>query len=172
MSKLFVYMHKGKGGCGKPAFYLTERPQPGSSLHSDTFITVDAELPNTLKNLNCGACGKPVPLTTIFLKPATTHQLTNLLDKAMSRQAATQASAESLYDNLWLLHELLTKVRPQDQQQLYKGSALEASVIQLLGLDKLDIDLVEDKQLVDTNGKTLSQELDHMNEVLEKQDHE
>ena len=137
MSKLFSYRHAGIGGCNKAAFYTLARPQPGQSLADCVVITVDGTHANQVGALMCGHCENGVlGLKIENLKQARNTEMVDLLVKAVNKQTMARAETKVLTDNLELLHEACTKIKPSDVSSAYRGSALEASVKEILGITR------------------------------------
>lgn len=133
MNKLFAYKHKGENCCGKVAFFMTNKPVPGRSLASDGIILLDGTLPRTMAAIRCGACGGEIHPNTKNVRPARINEVAALVIRAANQCNGAANDLEATKDNLAMCHELLTKVHPDDQSRMYKGSALEASVKYLIG---------------------------------------
>jgi len=135
MSKLFAYCHKGAGGCGKTAFFTLTRPQPGQSLADCVVINTDGTRAGGAGALMCGHCGNGVlGLKLNNLKPARHTSTVDLLVSAVNNGTLAKAEVSVVTENLELLHEACTKLHPDDFIKTYKGSALESSVKDILGI--------------------------------------
>ena len=54
----FVFMHRGEFGCGKPAFYLSQRLGPFEALPYSMITHLDGTLAVKGEQLRCGSCGE------------------------------------------------------------------------------------------------------------------
>ena len=134
MSKLFAYRHAGTGGCNKTAFFTLTRPQPGQSLADCVVISVDGLHVKQEGALMCGHCGNGVlGLKLDNLKPARITNTVDLLVRAVNNGTLAKAEVSVVTENLQLLHEACSKIHPKDLPNVYKGSALEASIMDILG---------------------------------------
>ena len=135
MTKLFSYRHAGTGGCNKTAFYTLARPQPGQSLAECVVIKTDGTHAKQIGALMCGHCENGVlGLKIENLKPARNTEMVDLLVKAVNGQTMAMAEVKAVTDNLELLHEACSKIKPSDVSSAYRGSALEASIKEILGI--------------------------------------
>ena len=66
----YAYVHKGEGGCGEYAFYLSRKPAEYSVLASKEIMAIDGSTPETGSPIICGSCGKMCrDLKTKYIEP-------------------------------------------------------------------------------------------------------
>ncbi len=148
MSRLFSYKHCGAGGCNKTAFHTLARPKPGESLADCIVISTDGEHVKQVGALMCGHCGNGVlGLKIDNLKPTRQSDIVDLLVKSVNSQTMAKAELSVVTENLQLLHEACSKIHPKDLPDVYRGSALESGVKDILG--------ESDASIVDSDGKQM-----------------
>jgi len=155
MSRLFAYRHEGAGGCDKTAFFTLTRPQPGQSLADCVVISTSGVHVKQDGALMCGNCGNGVlGLKINNLKTARITDTVNLLVRVVNNLTMSKAEVGVVTENLQLLHEACSKIHPKDLPDVYKGSALEAGVKDILGLDEIG--------LVGANGRPVDKSADKL----------
>ncbi len=143
MSKIFAYKHGGEGGCGKTAFYTLSRPAPGKPLSDGLIITTSGTKSDDIGAIMCGSCGNGVlGLRVDNLKPARPVDIASLLISSINEQTVAKAEVYLVNDALRVMHELLSKIKAPDNappDMVYRGSKLEASVLELIGASDPEI---------------------------------